>query len=61
MAARPDPLAALARLRRLQTDLGRRGLAERTARLGAAESRASAADAALSAERAAAAAADRRP
>ncbi|MBL6454796.1 hypothetical protein JMJ55_05635 [Belnapia sp. T6] len=45
-----DPLAALARLRRLETDMARRALAEAEARLLAAEARASAADSALSAE-----------
>lgn len=46
-----DPLASLARLRRLQTGLARQRLAEQAARVGAAEARTAAADLALHAER----------
>jgi hypothetical protein len=53
-----DPLASLARLRRLQTGLARRRLAEDTDRLLAAEGRAGAAGAALRTEQGAAAPAD---
>ena len=55
---RPDPLASLARLRRLQTGAARRRLADDADRLLAAETRAEAAAAALLAERAAGAPAD---
>lgn len=50
MAARTDPLASLARLRRLETGTARRRLAEEAERLLAAERRADAADAALHSE-----------
>ncbi len=46
MAARTNPQASLARLRRLQTGTARRRLAEEADRLGAAEGRAEAARAA---------------
>ena len=55
---RPDPLASLARLRRLQTGAARRRLAEDAGRLLAAETRAEAATAALLTEREAGAPAD---
>ena len=55
---RPDPLASLARLRRLQTGAARRRLAEDADRSLAAEARAEAAGAALLAERDAGAPAD---
>lgn len=55
MAGRRDPLASLARLRRLETGLARRRLAEDVGRLLAAEARAEAAGAALLAEQGAAA------
>ena len=58
MAARTDPLASLARLRRLETGTARRRLAEDTGRLLAAEERAEAARAALCSEQGAGAAAD---
>ena len=58
MAARTDPLASLARLRRLETGLARRRVAEDTDRLLAAEGRAEAAGAALRTEQGAAAPAD---
>ena len=50
-ARRADPLASLARLRRLQTGTARRRLAEDAGRLLSAETRAEAAGAALRAER----------
>jgi hypothetical protein len=55
VARRPDPLASLARLRRLETGAARRRLAEDAGRLLAAEARAEAAGAALLAEQGAAA------
>ena len=55
VARRPDPLASLARLRRLETGAARRRLAEDAGRLLAAEARAEAAGAALAAEQGAAA------
>jgi hypothetical protein len=55
-ARRPDPLASLARLRRLETGGARRRLAEDSGRLLAAEHRAEAAGAALRTEAVAAAA-----
>jgi hypothetical protein len=55
---RPDPLASLARLRRLETGAARRRIAEDADRLAAAEARAEAAGAALLAERGAGAPAD---
>jgi len=58
MAARTDPLVSLARLRRLETGLARRRVAEDADRLLAAESRAEAAGAALRTEQGAAAPAD---
>lgn len=58
MAARTDPLASLARLRRLQTGTARRRLAEDADRLLAAEHRAGVAVAALRAEQDAGAPAD---
>lgn len=45
-----DPLAALARLRRLESDEARRALGEANTRLAAAEARSVSAEAALSAE-----------
>jgi hypothetical protein len=57
-AARTDPLASLARLRRLQTGTARRRLAEDAERLLAAEGRAEAARAALRTEAATATPAD---
>lgn len=45
-----DPLAALARLRRLESDEARRVLGEANTRLAAAEARSASAEAALSAE-----------
>jgi hypothetical protein len=45
-----DPLAALARLRRLESDAARRVLGEANTRLAAAEARAASASAALAAE-----------
>jgi len=50
VATRPDPLASLARLRRLETAAARRRVAEDTGRLHTAEARADAADAALRTE-----------
>ena len=58
MAARRDPLAALAKVRRLETGLARLRLAEDADRLAAAGVRAEAADAALRTEQAAAAPGD---
>ena len=58
MATRPDPLASLARLRRLQTAAAQRRVSEDAGRLLAAEGRAAAAAAALLAERGAATPAD---
>ena len=58
MATRPDPLASLARLRRLQTGVARRRVAEGVDRSLAAERRAQAADEALLVEQGAAAPAD---
>lgn len=58
MAARSDPLASLARLRRLETGAARRRLAEDTGRLLAAEDRVEAARAALCSEQGAGVAAD---
>lgn len=55
---RADPLASLARLRRLETGAARRRLAEDADRLRAAEARAEAAGAALLAERGAGAPSD---
>ena len=55
MARRPDPLASLARLRRLETGAARRRLAEDAGRLLAAEARAEAAGTALLTEQGAAA------
>jgi hypothetical protein len=53
-----DPLAALARLRRLQTGLAQHRLAEQYTRLAAAEHRSATAAAALQAEQAAGSTAD---
>jgi hypothetical protein len=58
MSKRPDPLASLARLRRLETGTARRRLAEEAGRLHAAEERAAAAGAALVSERGAGVPAD---
>lgn len=58
MAARADPLEALARLRRLETGAARRRLAEDAGRLLAAEDRAEAARAALRSEQGAGVVAD---
>lgn len=58
MAARTDPLASLARLRRLETGAARRRLVETADRLAEAEARAEASRGALLAERGAGAAAD---
>ena len=58
MATRPDTLASLARLRRIQTGAARRRVAEDAGRLLAAENRAEAAGAALLAEQGAATPAD---
>jgi hypothetical protein len=58
MATRPDPLASLARLRRLETGVARRRVAEEADRLLAAEARAEAAQTALLAEQGAGTPAD---
>jgi hypothetical protein len=58
MATRPDPLASLARLRRLQTGVARRRVTEEADRLLAAERRAQNTDEALLVEQGAAAPAD---
>jgi hypothetical protein len=55
VARRPDPLASLVRLRRLETGAARRRLAEDAGRLLAAEARAEAAGTALLTEQGAAA------